>query len=109
MIFDIIKNIQRNNISQYEECGLLASDGEIFYITNRSDHPVSNFVMDRAEFFRAKSIILDTNRTIAAIWHTHPSNDTTASKADIDSVKRTRIPHLIITRNSYKLLEVQDV
>ena len=87
-----------------EICGLIIgnteADLEIIPIINVA--PAGNqFVMHKAQYFRALNKLKQEGKEIFAVFHSHPNGDCRPSKADEVACRRTKLNYLIVANNQY--------
>lgn len=73
-----------------ERCGMLYEDG-IVEVKNVHGHPEHNYTMDRD----AQLAALAARGWPLALWHTHPSGDTTPSDGDKRMSAISTLPNVI--------------
>lgn len=81
-----------------EICGILASDYQILPVTNVANAG-NQFVMHKAEYFRALNKLKAEGLTVFAIYHSHPNGNCDPSAADMEASRRTGHNYLIVTSN----------
>lgn len=79
-----------------ERCGVVLSNDTIVEITNVSSDS-NSFVFSKREWYR----ILEAGLTIKYVWHTHPST-TDPSDADLNFIKKSGLPALIVTEYNWR-------
>lgn len=82
--------------SDREVCGLLDSAGEAYPIRNVSGRAGCAFVFHKADYYLALDHIARRGRDVAAIYHSHPGNDTQPSAEDLATAVRFDLPMVIV-------------
>jgi len=90
--------------STQEICGVIGSDMQIYPIRNVAKVSASCFIFDKRQYFLLMNTFKEYNIKVAYVYHSHPNGDPTPSRADIDYTKRSGVPQIIITKNTYKVV-----
>lgn len=101
-----IRLLQRAAVGK-EICGILDSEYEVHPITNVSNSPEDCFIFSKKEYFSTLKKLLALNRTILAIYHTHPEGICYPSEADMYYINTSKRNGLIVTDTQYRWLECQ--
>lgn len=88
-----------------EICGVVDTQFRIHPVTNVAKDVHSCFVFARQEYFAVVKSLQQTGDKIICVYHSHPNGDVTPSEADKAFTKRSGIPQLIVSTNTYTLVE----
>jgi proteasome lid subunit RPN8/RPN11 len=88
-----------------EVCGIIDDALYIHPITNVAKHGLTCFVFSRKEYFTLLNTLQKEGRRVLCVYHSHPSGNVEASKADIEFTKRSGLPQLIVTPTAYRIIE----
>lgn len=91
-----------------ELCGLISTNQEVFFINNISSKPQNSFLMDQAQYFRALNSLSSSKQEVLCLFHTHPGSSPEPSRKDLEFMKKSKFPMLIVSTNSWRYLNAQD-
>lgn len=80
-----------------EVCGLIDSAGKVYPIRNVAARGAYEFTFHKADYYQALNSISRDGLGVAAIYHSHPGNDTTPSGEDLATARKFALPMVIVS------------